>query len=111
MIANFWRRVGLCARACLQKEGLAFIALMVSLCGAGIISAMLLGNLIYLRNAKATDSIFYLSCGMLFLIFIVLMSSHRLLGSRQAIEAEAWKLRFKISQGHDEVVKGDDDAA
>lgn len=96
---NLWRRVGLCLRACLQKEGIAFVALLVSLAGAGILSFMLWGNLIYFREQKATEQLFYLSCGMLFLIGIVFMSSHRLLGSKQAFEAEFWKLKFKINQG------------
>lgn len=99
--ANFWRRVRCVAEACLKKEGVAFVALMVSLAGVGIISFMLWGNLLYLRDRGATDEIFYLSCGMLGLIFIVFMSSHRLLGSRQALEGEFWKLKFKMSQGDD----------
>ena len=98
---NFWRRVRCVAEACLKKEGLAFVALMVSLCGVGIISFMFYGNLLYLRRAEATDELFYLSCGMLVLIGIVFMSAHRLLGSKQAIEAEFWKLKVKLSQGDD----------
>jgi hypothetical protein len=99
--ANFWRRVGLVTRACLKKEGLAFVALMVSLSGAGILSLMLWGNLVYFRSKGATEPLFYLSCGMLLLIGIVFMSSHRLLGSKQAIEAELWQLKFKLNQGED----------
>lgn len=98
---NFWRRARLVAEACLKKEGLAFVALMVSLTGAGVLSFMLWGNLLYFRAAKATDALFYLSCGMLALIGIVFMSAHRLLGSKQAIEIEFWKLKAKLSQGDD----------
>lgn len=96
---NFWRRIGLVARACLTDAGIKFVALMVSLGGAGIISFMLWGNLIHLRAENQHDSIFYLSGGMLLLIGVVLMSSHRLLGSKMALEGEFWKLKFKMHQG------------
>lgn len=87
------------SRACLRKEGLAFVALMVSLGGAGILSAMLFGNLLYFRKHQATDELFYLSGGMLLLIGIVLMSSHRLLGSKLAIEAEVLSAKLSIRDG------------
>lgn len=102
IIANFWRRLRLVAEACLRKEGLAFVALMVSLTGTGIITFMLYGNLLYFRAQTATEQLFYLSCGMLFLIGIMFMSAHRLLGSKQAIELEFWKLKASISQGEDD---------
>lgn len=98
---NFWRRLGRVGEACLRKEGIAFVALMVSLFGVGILTLMLYGNLVYFRAARATDELFYLSSGMLGLIGIVFMSAHRLLGSKQAIEGEFWKLKFKMSQGED----------
>lgn len=99
---NFWRRVRLIAEACLKKEGLAFVALMVSLVGTGLLTAMFWRNLIYFREQKATDELFFLSCGMLALIAITFMSTHRLLGSKQAIEAEFWKLKVKLNQGDDD---------
>jgi hypothetical protein len=89
-------------RSCLRKEGLAFLALLVSLGGAGVLSIMLFGNLLYFRKMQATEELFYLSSGMLLLIAIVLMSSHRLLGSKQAIELEFWKLKAKFNQGDEE---------
>ena len=104
--ANFWRRVRCIAEACLRKEGIAFVALMVSLIGAGILSFMFYGNLLYLRHERATDEIFYLSCGMLAIIAVTFWSSHRLLGSKQAIEAEFWKLKVKMSQGDNDAPPG-----
>lgn len=95
---NFWRRVRCVGEACLRKEGIAFVALMVSLGAAGVLSLMLYGNLLYFRDKGATSELFYLSAGMLFLIGIVLMSSHRLLGSKQAIEAEFLSLKLKLNQ-------------
>lgn len=98
MVRNFWRRARCVAEACLRKEGLAFVALMVSLGAAGVLSLFLYGNLRFLRAQGAIDQIFYLSAGMLLLIGIVLMSSHRLLGSKQAIEAEILGLKLRMNQ-------------
>lgn len=89
-------------RACLRREGLAFIALMVSLGGAGILSFFLYGNLLYFRAHSSTSELFYLSVGMLMLIAIVLISSHRLLGSKLAIDAEVLCAKLKIEQGGDD---------
>lgn len=104
--ANFWRRAGLVARACMHKEGLAFIALMVSLAGAIVLSFMLYGNLLYFRQKGATDQLFYLSCGMLAIIAITFWSSHRLLGSKQAIKAELWDMKLEMNQGGDDGAAG-----
>jgi hypothetical protein len=98
---NFWRRVRCIGEACLRKEGIAFVALMVSLGAAGVLSLMLYGNLLYFRTKGATDQLFYLSAGMLFLIGIVLMSSHRLLGSRQQLDAEILGMKLRMNQGED----------
>ncbi len=98
-----WRRIRCIAEACLKREGLAFIGLMVSLLGAGILTLMLFGNLVYLREVLATTEIFYLSCGMLLIISILFYSTHRLLGSKQAIELEFWRLKAKFNQGDDDV--------
>lgn len=99
---NVWRRARLVGEACLKKEGIAFVALMVSLGGAGVLSFMLWGNLLYFRAEKATSELFMLSCGMLFLIGIVLMSSHRLLGSKLAMEAEVLNMKLRFNQGGDD---------
>lgn len=99
---GFWRRVRCIAEACLKKEGLAFIALMVSLFGTGILTALYAINLEFLRANGKTDEIFYLNCGQLVLISFVFMSCHRLLGAKQAIEIEFWKLKAKMSQGDDD---------
>jgi hypothetical protein len=88
-------------RACLRREGLAFFALAISLGGAGVLSFFLYGNLLYFRQHGATNELFYISCGMLALISIVLISSHRLLGSKLAIEAEVLSAKLKIEQGDD----------
>lgn len=101
---NLWRRVGLVGSACLRKEGTAFVALMVSLGGAGVLSFMLWGNLLYFRTAGATDQLFLLSVGMLLLIGIVLMSSHRLLGSKLAVDAEILSMKLRFSQGDDTAI-------
>lgn len=96
---SWWGETKLLLRACLRKEGLAFIALMVSLGGAIIMSAFLFGNLLYFREQKATDELFYLSCAMLAIIAITFWSSHRLLGSSLAIEAEVLSMKLKLNQG------------
>ncbi len=89
-------------RACLRKEGLAFLA-FIGASGAGIVIAALLAfNIYYLQSKSATDDIANLSYGMLLLFGITQISLHRLLGSKQAIELEFWKLKANIDQGGDD---------
>lgn len=97
-----WQFFVAVCRACLRREGLAFLALAVSLGGAVVLSFFLYGNLRYFRAHGATDQLFWLSCGMLALIAIVLISSHRLLGSKLAIEAEVLSAKLRIDQGGDD---------
>lgn len=99
---TFWQFFVAVCRACLKREGLAFFALVVSLGAAIVLSFFLYGNLLYFRAHGSTDQLFYLSCGMLALISIVLISSHRLLGSKLAIEAEVLSAKLKIDQGGDD---------
>lgn len=102
MIANFWRRVRCIAEACLRREGLAFIAFVFAVGMAVVLTCLLVWNIGYLQEKDRTDDIAYLSFGILALFGIVQLSMHRLLGSRQAIEVEFWKLRAKIDQGDDD---------
>jgi hypothetical protein len=88
-------------RACLRKEGLAFLAFLGA-SGAGVvIAAMLAWNIYFLQGKSATDDIANLAYGMLLLIAVTQLSLHRLLGSKQAIELEFWKLKATINQGSD----------
>lgn len=86
-------------RACLRKEGLAFLA-FVAASGAGVaLMAMLAWQIVYLQAHERSDDIAYLAFGMLLLIAVTQLSLHRLLGSKQAIELEFWKLKASITQG------------
>jgi hypothetical protein len=98
---NFWRRLRCIAEACLKREGLAFLAFCASF-GAGVVlTAMLAWNILYLQEEKRSDDIAYLAFGMLALLGITQLSLHRLLGSKQAIQLEFWKLKATMSQGDD----------
>jgi hypothetical protein len=88
-------------RACLRREGLAFLA-FCGASGAGVVIAVLLAwNINYLQVMKRSDDIAYIAFGLLTLFGITQLSLHRLLGSKQAIELEFWKLRASINQGDD----------
>lgn len=101
MIANFWRRIRCVAEACLKREGLAFLAFLASF-GCGVVmTAMLAWAMAMLRGAAQWEAIANLAYGLLATLFVVLLSLHRLLGSRQAIELEFWKLKAKFNQGED----------
>lgn len=100
-----WQFFVAVCRACLRREGLAFLA-FIGASGAGVVIAALLAfNIYYLQGKSATDDIANLSYGMLVLFGVTQLSLHRLLGSKQAIELEFWKLKASINQG------GDDDSA
>lgn len=91
-------------RACLRREGLAFFA-FVGAVGAGIVLIVyLFWNTQYLHLNHRDDDVAYLAYGTLLLLGITQLSLHRLLGSKQAIDLEFWKLKASISQG------GDDDS-
>ena len=93
--------IALC-RACLRREGLAFLA-FCGASGAGVVLAALLAwNIRYLQQQHRSDDIAYLSFGLLILFGITQLSLHRLLGSKQAIELEFWKLKASINQGSDD---------
>lgn len=86
-------------RACLTKPGIAFLA-FVAATGAGIaMTGLLAWQIFYLQDAKRSDDIAYLAFGMLALIAVTQLSLHRLLGAKQALEVEFWKLKAKINQG------------
>ncbi len=98
---NAWRRVRCIAEACLKREGLAFFALVLS-GGAGVVFTILLAAAMWwLKGAKQWEAIANLAYGLLVTLGLVMFSLHRLLGSKQAIEVEFWKLKAKLSQGDD----------
>lgn len=89
-------------RACLRREGLAFLA-FIAATGAGVIlTGYLIWNTAYLHAQHRSDDVAYLAFGSLALIGVMQLSLHRLLGSRQAIEIEFWKLKASINQGEDD---------
>lgn len=89
-------------RACLKREGLAFLAFLGA-SGAGVVLTILLAwNIRYLQLDHRSDDIAYLSFGLLLLFGITQLSLHRLLGSKQAIELEFFKLKASINQGGDD---------
>ena len=96
---TFWQFFVAVCRACLRREGLAFLA-FIGASGAGIVIAILLAwNIAFLQGQKQTDDIANLAYGLLVLFGITQISLHRLLGSKQAIELEFWKLKASINQG------------
>lgn len=89
------------AHACLTNEGLKFFA-FCGATGAGVaLTAYLVWNTAYLHAAKKDDYVFYLAAGSMALLGLTQLSLHRLLGAKQAIEIEFWKLKAKLSQGDD----------
>lgn len=89
------------AHSCLTNEGLKFFA-FCGATGAGVaMSAYLVWNTAYLHDAKKDDYVFYLAAGSMLLLGLTQLSLHRLLGAKQAIEIEFWKLKAKLSQGDD----------
>jgi hypothetical protein len=66
-----------------------------------VIAIMLAFNIYYLQGKSQTDDIANLSYGLLVLFGVTQLSLHRLLGSKQAIELEFWKLKATINQGED----------
>lgn len=96
---TWWQFFIAMCRACLRREGLAFLA-FCGASGAGVVIALLLAWDIYFLQGKGqTDVIANLSYGLLILFGITQLSLHRLLGSKQAIELEFWKLKASINQG------------
>lgn len=89
-------------RACLKARGLAFLA-FVAATGAGVVlTGYLIWNTAYLHGRHRDDDIAYLTFGALALLGVTQLSMHRLLGSKQAIEIEFWKLKASINQGGDD---------
>lgn len=97
----WWGETKLLLRACLKKEGLAFCAFVAAVGAGAVMTAMLAWQVWYLQENVATDAIANLAYGMLLLIAVTQLSLHRLLGSKQAIELEFWKLKANIKQGED----------
>lgn len=90
-------------RACLKARGLAFLAFCAAT-GAGVVlTAYLIWNTHYLHEKSRSDDVAYLAFGALALLGITQLSLHRLLGSKQAIEIEFWKLKAKLSQGDEPI--------
>lgn len=101
LCANLWRRVRCVAEACLKREGLAFLALVLS-GGAGVMLTLMLAVAMkVLTGAERWAAIENIAYGLLLTLGLLMFSLHRLLGSKQAIEVEFWKLKAKLSQGED----------
>lgn len=99
---SWWQFFVAVCRACLRREGLAFLA-FVGASGAGVVLAILLAwNISYLQAEHRSDDIARIAYGLLVCFGITQLSLHRLLGSKQAIELEFWKLKANISQGEEE---------
>jgi hypothetical protein len=96
---NFWRRTRLIAEACLKREGLAFLAFLLSAGAGPVLCAMLFYMITVLEEAKQFEAVANLAYGLLLTIALLMWSVHRLLGSKQAIEVEFLKLKAKLSQG------------
>ena len=95
----WWLETKCLLRACLKKEGLAFCA-FIAASGAGAVMTLLLAwNIHYLHEKQATDAVTNIAYGLLATIAITQLSLHRLLGSKQAIEVEFWRLKAKLNQG------------
>jgi hypothetical protein len=99
LLENFWRRTRLIAEACLKREGLAFLAFLLSAGAGPVLCLMLFWAMQRLAGAEQWDAIANLAYGLLLTVALLMWSIHRLLGSKQAIELEFWKLKAKLSQG------------
>jgi hypothetical protein len=95
----WWSESKLLLRACLKKEGLAFCAFIAAVGAGAVMTAMLAWQVWFLQDHQRVEEIANLAYGMLLLIAVTQISLHRLLGSKQAIELEFWKLKAKINQG------------
>lgn len=93
----FWRRLRLVAEACLKREGLAFGAFMLSAGAGPVLTAMLFWAMVKLEAAQQWEAIANLAYGLLLTLGLLMWSLHRLLGSKQAIELEFWKIKAKMS--------------
>lgn len=102
LVANFWRRVRCICNAGLTREGLAFGAFLLSAGAGPILTAMLFWAMVQLDHAGKHDEIFKLACGLLLTLGLQMWSVHRLLGSKQAIEAEFLALKLKMVSGGDQ---------
>lgn len=94
---NFWRRTRLIAEACLKREGLAFGAFLLSAGAGPVLCAMLFWAMRHLADNERHEAIENLAYGLLLTLSLLMWSLHRLLGSKQAIEVEFWKLKAKMS--------------
>lgn len=88
-----------CWQAGLTKPGLALFAAAVSTIGAAVLTGLLGFALDALVLAKQWEPVSFLAYGLLFVIAMVIFSMHRLLAGKQALEAELWKIKFKMSNG------------
>lgn len=93
-----WRALG---ATCLKSEGIKFFA-FCGATGAGMaLTVYLIWNTAYLHEHQQDQPVFYLAAGSMALLGLTQLSLHRLLGAKQAIEIEFWKLKAKLSQGDD----------
>lgn len=86
----------------MTPAGKSFYALIFTVAGAGIVTAMLAWTMSYLMGNKQHDPIAYLAYGLLVTVAMCIFSFGKLLAGKQAIEAELWKFKFKATQDGDD---------
>lgn len=96
-----WTEFKLGLAACLRRETLAFLAFVAAVAGGAVLTGLLFWSMIALREARQWEYIGNIAYGLLLVVGVVMISLHRLLGSKQAIELEFWKLKASITQGED----------
>lgn len=96
-----WLVMRATGRVCLTAAGIKLLAFLGA-SGAGVaLMAYLVWNTHYLQVKGQVEPVAYLAYGAMLLLGMTQLSLHRLLGAKQAIETEFWKLKFKMTQGED----------
>lgn len=96
---ELWITLRAIGRACLTGNGVKFLAFLVAAGAGPALMTYLIWNTAYLHERQRDDDVAYLAFGAMALLGLTQLSLHRLLGAKQAIEIEFWKLKAKLSQG------------
>lgn len=86
----------------LTPPGKSFFALIFTIGGAGVMTAMLAWAMSYLMGYKQHEPVAFLAYGLLMTVAMCIFSLGKLLAGKQAIEAELWKFKFKATQDGDD---------
>ena len=86
------------SRACLKREGLAFVALIASIGGAAVLTLMLAWAMWILEGSAQWAAITNIAYGLLATVAIVILSLGKLLGGSQRFAAEILKAKLEMSQ-------------